>query len=59
MADHKIHHFEQLLKELEDDMGRLNALMHQSFIVSENLRRTHLLINENYEAWCTNVITRQ
>jgi hypothetical protein len=59
MADHKIHHFEQLLKELEDNMGRLGALMQQSFVVAENLRRTHLLINENYESWCTNVTTRQ
>jgi len=59
MADHKIHHFEQLLKELEDNMGRLNALMQQSFAVAENLRRSYLLINENYEEWCTHVITRQ
>jgi hypothetical protein len=59
MANHKIHHFEQLLKELEDNMGRLNALMQQSFVVAENLRRTHHLINENYEVWCTNVTTRQ
>ena len=59
MADYKIHHFEQLLKELEDNMGRLSALMQQSFTVAENLRRSYLLINENYEAWCTHVITRQ
>ena len=59
MADHKIHHFEQLLKELENNMGRLNTLMQQSFAVAEDLRRTHLLLNEDYELWCTGVITRQ
>lgn len=55
MADHKIHHFEQLLKELEDDRSRLNALMPAVF---ENLRRTYLLINEIYEEWCANVNTK-
>jgi hypothetical protein len=59
MADHKIHHFEQLLKELENNMGRLSTLMQQSFAVAEDLRRTYVLLNEDYELWCTGVITRQ
>jgi hypothetical protein len=56
MADLHIHHFDQLLKELENDMGRLNVLMDQAFIVVENVRRNHLMINETYENWCANVI---
>lgn len=55
MANPYIHHFDQLLKELENDMGRLNVLMHQVFIVAEKIRDKHLLINETYEKWCGNV----
>jgi hypothetical protein len=56
MANSYIHHFDQLLKELENDMGRLSVLMNQAFIVVENVRRNHLMINETYEHWCANVI---
>lgn len=55
MADYNIHHFDQLLKELENDIGRLNVLMHQAFIVVENVRGKYLMINETYEKWCSNV----
>lgn len=55
MANPYIHHFDQILKELENDIGRLNVLMHQAFIVVENVRGKYLMINETYEKWCGNV----
>ena len=55
MSNLHIHHFDQLLKELEHDIGRLNLLMHQAFIVVEGIRGKHLMINETYEKWCGNI----
>lgn len=56
MSNIYIHHFDQLLKELENDIGRLNVLMHQTFILVENVRAKHLMINETYEKWCGNIM---
>ena len=55
MSNCNIHHFDQILKELENDIGRLNVLMHQAFIVVENVRGKYLMLNETYEVWCANV----
>lgn len=55
MSNLHIHHFDQILKELENDIGRLNILMHQAFIVVENVRAKYLMVNETYEKWCGNI----
>ena len=52
MANPNIHHFDQILKELENDIGRLNVLMHQAFILVENVRSKYLMLNESYEVGC-------
>ena len=52
MANLTIHDFDQILKELENDIGRLNVQMHQAFILVKNIRCKHLLFNEECKVGC-------
>ena len=52
MSDPYIHHFDQLLKELENDMGKLNVLIHQVYAMVETIRGKHIVVNKAYEKWC-------
>lgn len=51
MANPYIHHFDQLLKELETDIGKLNVLMHQAYTMVETIRGKHIVVNKAYEKW--------